>query len=155
VNFGEPVSLRSYFAEQHVDLRTLPLDAREAEIAKLGQTLMQSLAKTLPALPVSLVAKAALDAPASGVTAFELKGRVYDLVQKLEAQGAYIHIPRRDREYAIEVGLRMLTLRHLILEDNGQYRINPEEGKLLNYYANAIAPLQDLPAARVRGATAC
>lgn len=144
VSFGKPVSLRVYLAERQVDLRALSPEGREAEIAKLGQTLMWQVSKTIPALPVSLVALAVLGAPENGLTAFELKSRVHDLMQTLESRGAYIHIPRHDREYAIEVGLRMLTLRHLILNENGQFRINPAERRLLSYYANAIAPLVEI-----------
>jgi glycerol-3-phosphate O-acyltransferase len=37
----------------------------------------------------------------------------------------------------------MLTLRHLVLEQDGNYRANPKELILLKYYANAIAHLFD------------
>ena len=37
------------------------------------------------------------------------------------------------------VGLRMLTLRHFVLEEDGSYRANPKELILLRYYANSIA----------------
>jgi len=59
----------------------------------------------------------------------------------LIAGGAHIHIPRADQDYAIEVGLRMLLLRHFILEENGLYRANPAEEIMLRYYANAISHL--------------
>ena len=141
VSFGKPVSLRAYLGERRVDLRTLSAEAREAEIARLGELLMRQIARTVPALPVSLVTWTMLEDPERGLTAFELKGRVFELMQRLEAQGAYIHIPRRDREYAIDVGVRMLLLRRLIVEADDQYRINPAETALLAFYANAIAPL--------------
>ena len=58
------------------------------------------------------------------------------------------------------VGLRMLTLRHLVLEEDGNYRANPKELMLLQYYANAIVhlfehapkavPRLDAPAAATR-----
>ena len=38
VSFGKPVSLRAYLGERRLDLRTLPAEAREAEIARLGET---------------------------------------------------------------------------------------------------------------------
>ena len=41
----------------------------------------------------------------------------------------------------MEVGLRMLLLRHLVEEENGLYRANPKEETLLRYYANSIAHL--------------
>jgi hypothetical protein len=52
-----------------------------------------------------------------------------------------VHIPRADRDYAIDVGLRMLKLRHLILESDEGYCANPQELALLQYYANAIGHL--------------
>jgi glycerol-3-phosphate O-acyltransferase len=35
----------------------------------------------------------------------------------------------------------MLTLRHLVLDEDGGYRANPDELMLLRYYANAIVHL--------------
>jgi glycerol-3-phosphate O-acyltransferase len=139
VSFGKPLSLRAWLTERRTDLRTLAPDEREAEIGCLGQMLMRQVAATVPALPVSLVASVMRAAADEGLTAFELKGRVHELTQRLERQGAYIHIPRNDREYAVEVGLRMLLLRGLIVCEGGRYRANPEETRLLAYYANAIA----------------
>jgi glycerol-3-phosphate O-acyltransferase len=70
-----------------------------------------------------------------------LKGEVEILIRQLIANGAHIHIPRADQDYAIEVGLRMLLLRHFVLEESGLYRANPAEEIMLRYYANAIAHL--------------
>ena len=50
-------------------------------------------------------------------------------------------MPRRDLDYAITVGLRMLLVRHLVDEDEGLYVARPEELPLLRYYANSIAHL--------------
>ena len=72
---------------------------------------------------------------------FELKGRVFALIHALEQSGAYVHIPRQDREYAIEFGLRMLRERHLVLETDASYVANPKELVLVKYYANAIQHL--------------
>ena len=45
---------------------------------------------------------------------------------QLEARGAHVYLPRGDQDYAIDVGLRMLTLRHLVVESDGLYaRIRP------------------------------
>jgi glycerol-3-phosphate O-acyltransferase len=140
VSFGPPISLRQHLADSHVDLRALPAEARSAEIERLGTKLMQAVGRVVPALPVSLVATALLDA-GYPLTLFELKGRVFALISALEQSGAYVHIPRSDREYAIDVGLRMLVLRHLVLEQNASYAANPDEAVLLHYYANAIGHL--------------
>lgn len=39
------------------------------------------------------------------------------------------------------VGLRILSLRRIVQEQDGLYRADPAETALLEYYANAIEPL--------------
>ena len=53
-------------------------------------------------------------------------------------------MPRRDLDYALGVGLRMLRLRRLVEEREGLLAARAEELPLLRYYANSIAHL--LPA---------
>ena len=102
---------------------------------------MEAVGRVVPALPVSLVSTAMLEAGDQPLTLFEIKGRVSALIGDLERLGSYVHIPRADRDYAISVGLRMLTLRHLVIETDDTYRANPKELVLLQYYANAIVHL--------------
>ena len=108
--------------------------------------MMRKVGEVIPALPVSLVATVILGA-VKPLSALELKGEVEILIRRLLASGAHIHIPRADQDYAIEVGLRMLLLRHFVLEQDGLYRANPAEEIMLRYYANAIAHLLRDPAA--------
>jgi glycerol-3-phosphate O-acyltransferase len=141
VSFGDPVSLRKHVADAGIDFRLLSADARHVEVEKLGNDLMQAVGRVVPALPVSLVSTAMLDAGDTPLSLLDIKLRVSDLIGELEKRGSYVHIPRADRDYAITVGLRMLTLRHLVLEEDGSYRANPKELVLLKYYANAIVHL--------------
>jgi len=82
-----------------------------------------------------------LEAAPGAHTLFEIKGRVFELINALERSGSYVHIPRDDRDYAIDVGLRMLKMRHLLIEQGGGLAINPSETTLLRYYANSVAHL--------------
>ena len=143
VSFGDPVSLRGYIAREGLDFRTLAPEPRFKAIETLGRELMEAVGRVIPALPVSLVATALIQARDQPLTAFELKARVASLIEQLESNGAHVHVPRADRDYAIDVGLRMLTLRHFVLvdEDDGSYRSNPAERALLAYYANSIRHL--------------
>jgi glycerol-3-phosphate O-acyltransferase len=149
VSFGEPFSLKQYVAERKIDFRDLPDDQRHAEIEKLGSKLMNAVGRVVPALPVSLVSTALLEAHPAPLTLFEIKGRVSRLIEDLEAQGAYVHIPRSDRDYAIEVGLRMLKLRHIVEENDGHFSVSIKDLHIVRYYANAIAHL--LPGAAAAG----
>lgn len=144
VNFGEAISLRDYAALEGVDFRAGQQEARAQAIEKLGKHLMRAVGRVVPALPVSLVATALRDTGDDRLTAFELKTRVGMLIETLEASGIHVHVPRADRDYAIDVGLRLLTMRHLVIAEDGTYRANPAERDLLTYYANAISHL--LPA---------
>ena len=141
VSFGAPISLRSYVADCGIDFRTLDHDRRFAEVARLGNFLMAKVGEVVPALPVALVATALLEAGDAPLSALELKGRVVDLMGRLAAGGAHIHVPRADQDYAVEVGLRMLRLRRLVDETDGLYRADPANVVLLRYYANSIAHL--------------
>lgn len=153
VSFGDPISLRQYSAWRAIDFRMLPAEARNAEMERLGQALTAAVGHVVPALPVSLVATVMVAAGDTAMTRFELKGCVFDLINTLEASGAYVHVPRQDRDYAIDAGLRMLTGRHIVqaLADDS-FRANPDELALLRYYANSIAHL--LPPARAMARTA-
>jgi glycerol-3-phosphate O-acyltransferase len=82
-----------------------------------------------------------LAAGQGGLSSLELKGAVNDLMQALARTGAHVHIPRHDQEYAVEVGLRVLLMRRMVLLQDGLYRANPGERALLAYYANAIGHL--------------
>ena len=140
VSFGKPISLRQYLTERGIDFRMLDETRRFAETERLGEMLMRKVGEVVPALPVSLVATVVLEA-GRPLSALELKGEIAELMARLTERGAHIHIPRADQDYAIEVGLRMLLLRHFVLEENGLYRANPREEILLRYYANSIAHL--------------
>ena len=139
VNFGSPVSLRQYIREHGSDLRALAREERFGEVEKLARELMDGIARVIPVTPVSLVATAFLRHPARPWSELELKGAALDLLAGLEARGAHVYVPRGDQDYAIRVGLRMLTLRRLVAESAGLFTAEPGELPLLAYYANSIS----------------
>ncbi len=67
--------------------------------------------------------------------------RIWPIEQLIRAaRGAHLYLPRGDQDYAIEVGLRMLTLRRIVRPEGGLYRAAPEELALLRYYAGSLGP---------------
>jgi glycerol-3-phosphate O-acyltransferase len=139
VNFGPPLSMRRYLLERNLDLRALPREERCARVAELGARLMGEVGAVVPVLPVALVAEVFVREPRESMALLGVKARVHALLRELEGNGARVYVPRKDRDYAVEVGLRMLVLRRLVLEEDGLYRAHAEEGPLLSYYANSIA----------------
>ena len=141
VNFGAPVSMREYCRSRSLDFHRLPDEARRREMALLGRHLMDAVGRIVPVLPVPLLATVFVRHGDKAISELELKAEVERLVEELRARGAHVYVPRRDFDYALNVGLRMLRLRRLVGERDGLYYARAEELPLLRYYANSIAHL--------------
>jgi glycerol-3-phosphate O-acyltransferase len=141
VNFGRPISMRAHARENGLDFPRLADAERRAAVQQLGGVLMQAIGQIVPVLPVPLVASVLLRDPLAALSELELKAEVNQLIASLEARGIPVYLPRADRDYAINVGLRMLLLRRLVQEDGGLLRPSPDELPLLRYYAYSIAHL--------------
>jgi glycerol-3-phosphate O-acyltransferase len=164
VGFGRPLSLTAWLAARGAEPAAMEREPRIALATELAGELMARVGEVVPVVPVAQVARVFLDrlegapgvcetagagetagggeaADGGGLTRSELQREVDALAGRLRAGGASVHLPRQDQDYAVEVGLRMLTLRNLVVADGGLYRPNPEERTLLAYYANSIAHL--------------
>jgi glycerol-3-phosphate O-acyltransferase len=141
VNFGTPLSMRRYLGERGLDLRHLSREERATHLADLGDELMAAIGGVIPVLPVPLVAAVLVRSAGEPLSELELKARTFRLMTELENAGAHVYIPRRDQDYAIVAGLRMLTLRHLVEETDGLYVAKTGEMPLLRYYAGSISHL--------------
>jgi glycerol-3-phosphate O-acyltransferase len=139
VNFGSPVSMRQYVRAHGVDFAALDEAARREAVAALGRRLMQSIGAVIPVVPVALVAQVFGRDPDRAFSELEVKSAACELLAGWEARGAHIYVPRHDRDYAIGVGLRMLTLRHIVAERDGLFIAVPENLPVLAYYANSVA----------------
>ncbi|HSN85846.1 MAG TPA: 1-acyl-sn-glycerol-3-phosphate acyltransferase [Thermoanaerobaculia bacterium] len=146
VNFGTPISMRQTLTGRGLDLRGLDKEARAPHLARIGEELMTAIGKVIPVLPVPLVASVLVrrfdEEGGEPLSELDLKARAHRLILDLEAAGAHVYIPRKDQDYAIVAGLRMLTQRHLVEERDGLYVPRPEEMLALRYYANSIAHLR-------------
>ncbi len=139
VNFGTPVSMKEYAKKHKVDFRSLNKEKRIKKVQAFASQLMEKVSKVIPVAPVPLIASVFAENPKKNFSDLEIKARVQRLIDELEDKGARVYIPRSDRNYTIEVGLRMLTLRHIVLENNQFYQASPEEMDILRYYSNSIA----------------
>ncbi len=127
VSFGRPLYL-SKFRQEHSENIT----------EKLGDELMKRVGNVVPVLPVSLVAHV-LGANDIPMTKLEIKSQCHHIWRDLSKRNIYSHIPHGDEDYAVEVGLRMLSSRHLIEDTEEGYQVAPHGRELLQYYANAIS----------------
>ena len=144
VNFGSPVSMRAYCSERGIDFSKMPREERQVRMAELGRHLMDAVGRVVPVLPVPLMATVFVRHSGKSLSVLELKSDIEKILDDLDAAGAHVYVPRRDLDYALDVGLGMLLLRHLVDEYEGLYSARLEELPVLRYYANSIAHL--LPA---------
>ncbi len=143
VNFGAPISMREYCRARSLDFHKLAGEPRRQAMAQLGAELMAAVGRVVPVVPVALVATVFLRQEGAALSELEVKAEVGRVLQRLEAAKAHVYVPRRDLDYALSVGLRMLRLRRLLQEREGLLSARPEELPLLRYYANSIAHLLD------------
>ncbi len=141
VNFGSPISMREYCRERGVDFQKLAGEERRQAMAQLGADLMAAVGRVVPVVPAALMATVFLRHAGAGLSELEVKAEVERVLHELEAAKAHVYVPRRDLDYALTVGLRMLRLRRLVEEREGLLSARPEELPLLRYYANSIAHL--------------
>ena len=139
INFGTPISMRRYARQREVDFRKLEPDAHRNAVEQLGRELRSAVAATIPVLPVSVVATVFVRNERQLLSKLEVKARAQALIEDLESRGAFVHVPRADRDYAVDVGLRMLVLRRFIVDSEGLYGLAPGQDAILSYYANSIA----------------
>jgi len=138
VNFGSPVSMRAYARRHGIDFHVMGPTARFEAVERLGGELLEAVASAIPVVPVPLVATVFARRPEHAMSELEIKAQVQSLIEELQRRGAYVHIPRGDRDYEVTVGLRMLTLRHFVEESSGLYRAAEDALEMLRYYANSI-----------------
>ncbi|MBW3573222.1 MAG: 1-acyl-sn-glycerol-3-phosphate acyltransferase, partial [Gemmatimonadetes bacterium] len=87
VNFGTPVSMRRWCAQEGVDFRALDRERRQEAVARLGGALMAEVGRVIPVLPVALVATVFVRDPRAQRSELEVKGCVADLVEQVQAAG--------------------------------------------------------------------
>ena len=138
VNFGEPVSLTKWIQDANGSKSELPY---LQDVETLANDLMERIGNITPILPVALVATVFARDPDAKHNELSLKSEVFNLLQQLEDAGFRAYIPRADRDYAVTVGVRMLTLRHILNDVNGEFSVNQKELPLLEYYSNSIKHL--------------
>jgi glycerol-3-phosphate O-acyltransferase len=126
VSFGAPLSLRKFSK------------GREGDLTKtLGTELMQRIGAVVPVLPVPLLAYVLEDGGEMD------RARIETSVSNVLARMSHdhVHLPAGGKTAAVDVGLRQLLKRKIIVETEGLYRVPDDQVSALAYYANSIRHL--------------
>lgn len=128
VSFGQPISLRAFTKEHPGDVP-----------AQLGQHLMEKVGRTVPVMPVPLVARRIIEAGPEGIEKETLIARINEDVETMRATDVEVCMPQAGVDKGVVDAALMLTARGLVDEEGNKYRVTDRNPGLLEYYAASIA----------------
>jgi glycerol-3-phosphate O-acyltransferase len=139
VNFGTPISVREFAKERNVRFRNMDREHRFKEVRLLCDRLMESIESIIPVLPVCLVSAVLLENQNHEMDLRKIVEGANDMVGRMQSNGApAFQSTSTSRGNIIATAVNMLVLRRIIEENNGNFRVVPEEIDILRYYANSI-----------------
>ena len=141
VNFGEPLDMREFCREHGLNLNHLEKEQRIEHVAQIARLLMRRLHHVMPVLPAPLAALALLRRPDEPMTSLEIAGACDEIIDELMAQGSPMKKSEKPRPRTVQNALRLMREHGIVLEEDDYFRINPDNVRLLEFYANSIRPL--------------
>ena len=144
VNFGTPISLKYWLAQQDVTILKLPRDERLPQIQRLADEVLERIKQVIPVTPVCLASAALLSFERESVPLGEVLARMSDYRDHLLDTNAKVVRADRVIEDVWQRAMLMFRMRHTVHVEGGRVLIISRHRPLLEYYANAIRHL--LPA---------
>lgn len=140
--FGTPVSLREWLRKKEIDTNELDKKERYEWLPMLADELMSRCGRQIPAPPVIIIASVLCGNPdREEWNIADLLTRADDLVERLTASGAHVHVPDGTAA-ALNFALEMLTYHKFIKRSSeDRYTVIPSQRHVLRYYANSITHL--------------
>ncbi len=140
VMIGAPIPLSPWYANQP-DLFVLPRPERLALVAELTDRIMERIGTLIPVTPVPLVCAAIQSLGGELLPRQKLLTRIEDLRDELVELNARVVRADRDARETLDLALKMLEMRHVVLTQGANYLVLPRGRELVSYYANSIAHL--------------
>ena len=137
---GDPVPLESWF-HANPDLFGLSRPERLAKVQALCDSIMDRIGRLVPVTPVPLVCAAVQSFDREYIPRGMLLERMGELRDALVELNSRVVRTDRSVEETLEVALRMLRMRRVLLEAPGGFAVSPRNRELVSYYANSIAHL--------------
>jgi glycerol-3-phosphate O-acyltransferase len=138
VNFGEPVSAKTYCNKNDVDFSALETDERFTQVDQLATSIMDNISNVVPIVPSALMSEVLLQNVDAWQSEFELKVQCSKRIVELKKLGAPIDISKNTLESVLSSALTAMLGRGILEEKQNLYRINLAEIELYEYYANSI-----------------
>ncbi len=139
VNFGTPVSIKTYSGKNNIVFKNLQREQRFPEIKKLCDHLMTGIANVVPIVPISLVSTVFIKNQDKKMTVSDIESECESVLINIKENGApVLETSHSSKKQGISEAISLMLLRNMIKEDKGHIFINESEIGLLEYYANSI-----------------
>jgi len=140
VNFGTPLSAKTYCRDQGLNFSRLQRTDRFPEIEKLCHRLISAVSEVVPVLPVSLISTIFLEAMDAELGILDIEERCHQLINELLARGAPVfEMSRTARVHDIADAIDLMMLRRMVTASGDRFKAVPTEENIMRYYANAIS----------------
>ncbi len=149
VNFGTPLSLRTWLAGQPAGLLEWPKERRLPALDGLAREMLTRIGAVIPVTPVPLAAAALLSFEQTAVPRTAVLERMDQLRDRLQQVNARVVRGGAGIGDIWDRAWRMLRLRRLVVAEGDTLVILPRGRPLLEYYANSIAHLLPIRAERL------
>ena len=144
VNFGTPLSLKYWLAQQDVSVLKLPREERLPHVQRLADEVLERIREIIPVTPVGLAAAALLSFEKESVPLADVLQRMSDYRDHLLDANAKVVRAERAIEAVWDRAMLMFRMRHTVHVEGGRVLVISRHRPLLEYYANGIRHL--LPA---------
>ena len=139
VNFGKPMSIKTFCETEDIDFANLEQSERMQKIEKLSHRIMEEIEGVVPVLPMALMCSIVLEGPDQWLSEIELKSRAAKRIEELQNKGAPINLPASAADGVLNGALSMLEGRGFVEVNDGLLRLRSESVDLVRYYANSIS----------------
>ena len=137
VHFGEPVSFDAWHSARGVDIFTLDKKDRRQHVAEFCEKIMGDVGRLIPVTPVCLVCDVLVREPV--ITLDALEEHVEQGIKEFRNLGAIVVAEEKGAKWMVEGAILRLGLRHVVNEQGQTVRVNPDDARIVAYYANSIA----------------
>jgi glycerol-3-phosphate O-acyltransferase len=142
VNFGIPFDMRLYCEKRNLIFRHLQQRDRIPAVTALAAELMDAIRYVIPVLPVPVIATVFLRHKGQAMSWLEIIAGCDSVIDEMIATGAAIRAEQKPRHKTIAAALENLRHRHILIETDESFQVNPAFERLIDYYANSIRQWQ-------------
>ena len=136
-NFGPPLSIADLTG--NADIWDMEWEERKPIMDRVAHKLLESVGKEIPITPVAMVARCWTQMNSPSVSQLALRQKALETMAWAAERNLPLYMARGNFQRIFEMGLRVLTLRGILVSDGDALKSDPAKAPLLAYYANSIA----------------